>query len=566
MKNSVILFGVGKLGKKVYPIINCKNEVLFFVDNNALLQGTRIFGKEVKSPQVLSEYPKTDVYISMARYDSVVEQLQSMGIKNIYVVVPYYDKDSAEGKCKLTKLDNVRSIDFFKYGKQLKINNTENVVHNNANRKVLFIAGEYPPTNSIGAFRPYMFVKYLKKLGYESTVVTRGYVDWQNNVDFSLLDNMGDNTIIQVQEKPLLKEELLDGDIQRILSLLSDAVGSITWMDSFADFFIEKYRLLPEDDIIWVNTCIKELNNRIDILDYSTVITTSGPYSSHLLGYYLKKEYGIKWIMDYRDPWCLNKYGMKRFYSYRKDSWKLEKELEISLLKKTDYVISAAEALEYDYRKHNSDLRYSTITNGYDEDDFNELEYKQIEKFRIVFNGSLYKDMNPITLIEVINEMIMDNYLVAEKVEIVFNGRGHNYIDYLKKYDKYNILHFNGYLSHRESLEICMNASILLVFGGYEEGAYYIYTGKIFEYLRTGVPILSFSSPYGLHYEMIEKRGRGITATYEDKDKIKNFIYKHYNDWIENGQTTRYAIDDYVRSFSRECLTGKLAEVLEEVR
>jgi hypothetical protein len=41
-------------------------------------------------------------------------------------------------------------------------------------------------------------------------------------------------------------------------------------------------------------------------INYDVIISSGYPFSSHLLGYLLKKRSGAKWIADYGDPWSFS--------------------------------------------------------------------------------------------------------------------------------------------------------------------------------------------------------------------------------------------------------------------
>lgn len=85
MKNRVILFGAGALGKKLLNQIN-KDMVAFFVDNNPDIRESRIDGIEVISVSQLKRIENLvdyDIVITSEKYyKEIKEQLNSAGISN----------------------------------------------------------------------------------------------------------------------------------------------------------------------------------------------------------------------------------------------------------------------------------------------------------------------------------------------------------------------------------------------------------------------------------------------------------------------------------------------------
>lgn len=566
MIKNCIIFGTGRYGREAFELLGNEYAEILFSDNDSSKWNGSFCNKKIICPKDIILLENYDVVIAILKQYAVVgKQLMAMGCKNIKIFVPYIDCIDHRKKCKLIDYYGTRSIGNINFEDDLALSN-KNCTNKNDTGKILLIANEFPPQGGSGVQRSLKFAKYLPQYGYTPTVLTQGYISVTRETDYSLLDEIACE-IIYIQNQPRIFEELDDYELSILFNLYYCIVQSKEWISVYLDYLDSYGNILPESEMIWVLCCIKEIDKRVNISEYPIVYTSSAPYSSHLLGYYLKTKYGIKWVMDYRDPWCLNEYGMRTYYAYRKKSWKLEKELEIKLLENADYVIGAGEVLETDFKKYISRIRYKTITNGYDEEDFRNVLNRSDNIFRIVFCGSVYQSYDYELIFLCVNELIEENIIDKSKIEIEIIGTisetKHNQI---KGYDKYNVLIYNGYLNHRKCLECLSKSGILLLFGAYDEGAWYVYTGKIFEYLRMGKPIISFSSSYGLHYEMIEERGRGITVTYKDKEKIKNFVLKNYNYWKENGNTEQYEVDEFVKSFSRERLTGELARVFDEVR
>lgn len=85
MKNRVILFGAGALGKELLNKIN-KNEVVYFVDNNPSIIGSRVDDVEVISVSQLKRIEDLSDYVivitSEKYFKEINEQLNSLGIYN----------------------------------------------------------------------------------------------------------------------------------------------------------------------------------------------------------------------------------------------------------------------------------------------------------------------------------------------------------------------------------------------------------------------------------------------------------------------------------------------------
>lgn len=568
-KQNVIIYGTGEYGKLAYEILHNEYNIVAFSDSNIDRIGKNIKGIEIVSPDRINEFCFSSIIVAISRYREPAHSLVDRGLNNIRVFVPFYSKTNGSLTCELKDYyrKEAKKIDRQIIWNRPNKSQTKYNKNSFSNRKVLIIAPFFPPEGGGGVQRTLKFAKYLWRYGYEPVVLTKGYADLINGVDYSMESEKADFSCVTFQSVPVIFDEFDENDQNDLFSIIFEITKNKKMEERFlGEYAKKKDRILPDKWLIWTYNVIKELDNILDITTFDVVFTTMSPYSSSILGFYLKKKYGLKWVLDYRDSWTLNDYCMNTYYKGRMDSRELERDLEISLIKQTDYVVAASEVICEDIKKNVNAVRTKTITNGYDESDFNSIEPITMPYFQILYNGSVYANRDPSLMLEMINCLIEEGLIDSENIRIVFNGYIEKKVEALLiDKDKYNIVVMNGFLTHEKSIRMAMGANVLFLNGEYNEGAYYFYTGKIFEYIRTGKPIISFSSPYGVHYEMIEKTGLGITATQDDKEKIKAFVLRYYKAWKSGFVPEKGNHATGVFQFSREYLTGQLARVFEEV-
>ena len=152
---------------------------------------------------------------------------------------------------------------------------------------------------------------------------------------------------------------------------------------------------------------MKELDSLVNINEIDVVYTTSGPYSDHLIGYYLKKRYKLPWVADFRDEWTNNP-----FAKYDKSSlrYKIEYALERRILQVANKIVVTTPLARENYIKgfNLPASKVITITNGYDEDDFTKLNDDNTckDKFSVFHNALLYGIRTPITYFKALREAI----------------------------------------------------------------------------------------------------------------------------------------------------------------
>lgn len=441
-------------------------------------------------------------------------------------------------------------------------------------KKVLIIAYYFPPLGWSGVQRTLKFVKYLREFGWEPVVLTVGATKF-SILDNTLVSEIPENIeIIKIDDikfkdvtDNILRE--LQKYIDSSLNIISDEKLKEDYQNELEKRLsdIRNLLLLPDGNAIWANNVIKELDNRIDFNEINLVYSTSGPYSAHIVGEYIKKKYHVPWVADFRDQWMNNPY-----IDYDKDSlrYKLESNIEKNIVINCDKMITTTPISRKNYiNEYKVDKeKIITITNGYDEDDFKKLPNNKIskKKFKIIHNGSFYLKRNPYTFFIAINNLINNKLIDKKFIEIIFNGKNDEKIireiETILGENK-DILIINGYLSHEESLFEAYRADILLLICGSGEAAKEVYTGKVFEYLRLKRPIMAISPSGSLVEELLEETKCGLSIEYDDIDKIEKSILYYYKAWLNNVVMKVEALN--IEKYERRNLTKQLSQVFNEI-
>jgi glycosyltransferase involved in cell wall biosynthesis len=436
----------------------------------------------------------------------------------------------------------------------------------NTMKNVLIVAYIFPPLAGSGVQRTLKFVNYLRSFGWKPIVVTTGQLNFPQ-IDFTLVDEIPkDIQVIRINGQ----DSLTGDDIQNIIKIYDDLIKDKTILDDYLTLISGgRAALVPDNCISWANNVIKQIDTLIDINKIDMIYTTSGPYSDHIVGYYLKKKFNKPWVADFRDEWTNNAYSNVDKQSLL---YKVHYGMEETIVNFADAVIATTPLASYNYATI-FDLpkeKVFTITNGYDEKDFEKIEMENLEikhdKFTIIHNGLLYLIRTPDTFLNAIHNLIQKGLIPREKIRVQFtgtkdDGKWEKYISDLKLDD---IVEFSGYLSHKESLKKAASADVLLLIVGPGEKNKSMYPGKIFEYLRLGKPIISLSPIGGVVDELIKKTNRGYNVDFHDISAIEEAIYELYNKW-NNNKLLKLPINSDIRQFERKELTRQLVSVFHKI-
>ena len=577
--NSIIIFGCGFVGQKAYDYLNNEYNIIAYADNDSNKWGNRINGIEVVSPRQIDSCSNYTVIIAVAKEeDVIVAQLRQIGFSSIKLFQMYYDSELRES---YQLLDRSKDT-FFSYMRSAKDCNvtfnsncnitTESCLSNKArqHKKVLMIAYFFPPSVGGTEQRSLKFAKYLPDYGYDVTVCTVGYMDYFLTGNLEALNEISKAKIVRIQDRPKSWRDITREEAGEIYRLYEGIFKGMNWYEEYLDSVSGSgKKLIPEDSITWVNDCLKEIDKQIDVRDYDVVYTSSSPYSAAVLGYYLKKRYNVKWVADLRDPWCENEYmNSSWFREYRKSTFKYEKEMEREVLKVADRIIVVVDRNKDDFKEFEMFDRVEVITNGYDEEEFQNIKAATFDKFTIGYFGNIYSkrlEIKPGNWSRIISEMITDGDIKQDTIQWLYYGLiEKEAADEIVKNDKYNVFKFHDRVPHKEALEIMFGTDILVAIGDFGEGANIVWSSKFIEYFRTFKPILSFSSPYGIHYDVLQEFQQGITALPDQDDKIKEFIKRVYDSW-RTGEKMICGDKNKIKQFERKSLTKRLASVFDDL-
>lgn len=383
-------------------------------------------------------------------------------------------------------------------------------------RKVLFISYFFPPVGGGGVIRIAKFAKYLPFFGWQPFILTVKKAPYP------------------FRDRELLKELPREVQIKKINYFEPAFWFKNRWWQSFLSYLIYPLFLIPDRQILWLMPAIIAARKIIKKEDIKVIFTSSAPASDHLVGWFLKKLTKVNWVADFRDEWTSN--PLQKFPTPL-HRW-FNKIMEKRVVSQSDEIISVAPTLtEYFVSLTADKKKFQTISNGYDSDDFKDLQDFRNKKYcQIIYTGSLY------------NHHLRDNFLEALR-------------ELQLKDLKVDFIGVDRRVSHLEAVRSLARADILLlILDPVERPA--VFTGKLYEYLAARKPILALAPKNSGAAKFIKHLKLGEIASPLDKDEIKSKIFKMYQCWQKN-QLTIPQID--IKRYDRRNLTRRLAATFEKI-
>ena len=431
-------------------------------------------------------------------------------------------------------------------------------------KTVLIIAAIFPPAAGSGVWRTLKLVKYLRAFGWEPVVVTMGQDI--NPVTDPLYEQLPDDIRVIRIPHPQVSEDTIRQALQRLSRMTTletyfgykSRVAGQTSAQRFGTL------CFPDPDIFWAHCVADTLGQHYDLKQADLIYTTSGPYSDHIAGYFLKEMTNLPWVADFRDEWSHNPviWPDRTLLNYR-----ICQQLERIICEYADRVLCVAPGAMDNYTRDVGAPpgKLTCITNGYDEEDFEGLPAAQRnEKFTLVHSGMLYANRTPETVIRAVAWLADRGEISREKFSLLVGKTGNNarWQQMISDVGLEGVAETEEMLPHRLSMLRTAGADALLLILGPTKEFLNTCTGKLFEYLRFRKPIICLGPQGSIAHRMIEEANAGVNLEYGDVRGVAAAILSLYRQW-EAGETLTVPESD-ISKYDRRDTVHRHASVFDD--
>ena len=399
------------------------------------------------------------------------------------------------------------------------------------------------------------FAKYLPEFGYEVHVLTvRPDRATYPQTDESLLQQVPKNVTVHCTDAsdPYAIYSLF-GKGAPSSGFANDDVSGFKGLIKTLARFVRGNFFIPDPRKGWNRFAIEKASELIDSLGIDTVVTTSPPHSTQLIGLELKNKKNIRWIADMRDPWTKIYYVSELLQTKWAQNW--NSNLERAVLENADKVVTVSHNLSAEFRALAPGLQQENVVvipNGFDEDDF-QFNVRLNEKFTIGYMGTITDQYDISSLLTAIG---------SSNLDVGFRFIGDVQAGLKKRLAEVsNRCEFTGYLNHDKAIKKAASCIILLLVIPKVESNKGILTGKIFEYLALKRPILAIGPVDGDAAKILDETGAGKMFDYSDANGISQFLKLKID---ETQKPEQISETSGINKYSRRALTGELVQILEK--
>lgn len=416
-------------------------------------------------------------------------------------------------------------------------------------------------------------MRYLEPLGWCSSVVTT------RNRDYWILDPS------LLPEIPAGAEVIRVGGLTAlgVLRLLTHAgvpvhepQGSRRPASFRALRALQRWVFLPDGYRGWADAARRAADARIRAGGIDALWTTSSPESAHVAGLSLKRTHGVPWVADFRDPWVGR-------VTYRPPTpWHdaRNRALERRVVREADRVTLVSEAMVALYRERYREVdpsRFIFLPNGFDSDDWRRAAraaqeedriaggLREPRRFVLLHAGQLAHRPTVRTLLGAARRVLERDPGARDDLRIRFIG-GNEELSARdrKRYGLGEVLELHPSQPHVEALVSMRRAGALLLLGHGGAADSLLYTGKIYEYLSSGRPVLGILDA-GPGAALIRGSNAGAVIPPGDEEGAARTILEWLRDWRGGADLSTHLQEESLSVWERRNMVSDAAEILSEI-
>ncbi|MEJ5363539.1 MAG: hypothetical protein WHS86_00425 [Desulfosoma sp.] len=259
------------------------------------------------------------------------------------------------------------------------------------------------------------------------------------------------------------------------------------------------------------------------------VVSSFGPPATHLIGSDMKvANPGLFWLADYRDLWSQNRSVG--------DSIELLEEIRRSELKSVGAHADLLSAVSKDMVEKLECLMSKRVIynpNGFDVDEeevrrrlANPLDVPE-PPLRIVYTGKIYEGFHdPKPVLDALVFLLQSGKIADGMITLDIYGSQVEPIEALAKDPRYaSFIRFMGHVPRDRALDAQRCAWLLLLLESSSAEARGILTGKLYEYLTAGRPIICVGSRQDFEIgQILRTTGTGMVVDPKDYSNIPDLL------------------------------------------
>ena len=403
------------------------------------------------------------------------------------------------------------------------------------------VAYHFPPlAGSSGIQRTLRFVQQLPEFGWQPLVLTthpRAYERCSPDLDAEL-------------PADCVVRRAFALDTARHLSIAGRYVAALA---------------RPDRWVTWKFGAVREGLRMIREFKPDLIWSTYPIATAHLIGAELARLSGVPWVADFRDPMA------QEGYPADTKTWQQFSAIEQSAMQyaRLSIFTTPGAARMYGERYPRAASRITVVENGYDEDSFAGASMAPHGPLNpgmvtLLHSGVVYpSERDPTALFVALGRLKRGGRMLPGKFKLRFRAAAHDSLlnGLAAAHEVQELIEVLPPIAYRAALQEMLRADALLVMQG--AGCNEQIPAKVYEYLRSGRPILSLTDPRGDTAAVLRDAGISALANLASAEDIERQL-PAFVEAVCAGKA-ELPTSDAIQGASRRARTKTLADLMNGI-
>lgn len=371
--------------------------------------------------------------------------------------------------------------------------------------RILIVTTAFPPLNSIASHRPYSWARVWRDEGHTVHVLTLTKYSYEGPVDLT-----PDMTDIHVHEVPYL------GAFSGTHARGRTSVSRWEWLKRVTRRVRLALGMLGDVRLLAYPSMVREGVRVARQHDIDLIIATTPPEMALLAARTIASRLTIPWVADFRDAW----FPDLRLY-HTKLVGSIAGPITKWLVKRAMVCVTVSEGLRErlsNYLGREVFLAYNGYFIGIH--DKTSARPWSDHKLHIAYTGRVYPGkQNPEPLFRVLASLRRVQPDLADQLAVDFYGLDGPWLQpMIKQYGLEDCVCAHDFVPYQKSITVQRAADVLLFLHWADGPGDGMLTGKLFEYMGSGRPILALGSRKESEAaRLITDTGCGVTVTADEE-------------------------------------------------
>ncbi|MFD9607242.1 glycosyltransferase [Streptomyces sp. NPDC056708] len=444
--------------------------------------------------------------------------------------------------------------------------------------RVLYLAFYFPPSRASGVYRARATANHLAEKDWDVTVCAAP-LDFLYDVIGSVDEGLSETVDPRIRvERPSLNQYSWQQDLRSFSRLRRTFPLMARRLYEFG-----QEKVFPERYASWARASVARALKLHAKKRFDVVIATGNPFASFGAAWLFNRLTGVPYVMDYRDSWTLDLFTDEPAFPDGHIAWKWEKRA----LERASAAVFVNEALRGWHAERYPDVadRMMVVPNGWDADVIPPAAAPDAEQkpaspeqapqpLKFAYLGTL-TGKQPV-------EEMADAFKIARRHPELADAelQIHGHLGFFKNSPQALLqrlglddavrehgeedtgLRYCGPVSKTEVGKVYEDADVLVFLAG---GGKYVTSGKIFEYMAFGHPIVSVHAPGIAAQDVLEGYPLWFNANSLDVDALASSMVAAGKAARDLGPEQRESARRHADIYTREAVLVPFEERLREI-